>query len=154
MSDTDTDSLSHPSHSDLKPERLSLGKSTINTTLRNRGSNVSPDSVDFVQIEPSTRLGFSFSTRSSHQPSNRVGSVPLEEAGSCKGEKLLASPTLTHPQRDTPPILSCHRGWAMGREGTAEGGREFRYSIHNNNKIFQINKFSPWDFHKQKNLFM
>jgi len=52
---------------------------------------------------------------SAHQPGNRVGSVPIEEAGSSKGEKLLASPTLTHPQRDTPPILLCHRGWAIGR---------------------------------------
>jgi len=60
-------------------------------------------------------LGIFLSTRSAHILSNRVGSVPLEEAESCKGERFLASPTLTHPQRDTPPTHSCHRGWAMGR---------------------------------------
>jgi len=122
--DTDTDSLSHPRRSDSEPEQH--GKSTINTPLCNRGSNVSPNSVDFEQFESSTNLGISISTRSAHQPSNRVGSVPLEEAGSSKGEKFLASPTLTHPQRDTPPTLSCHRGWAMGRgRGKPRGGANF-----------------------------
>jgi len=79
------------------------------------GVNVCPNSVDFVQFDPYTKLKNSLSTRSAHQPGNRVGSVSFEEAGSCKGEEFLASPTLMHPTRDTPPILSCHRGWGMGR---------------------------------------
>jgi len=124
MSDTDTDSLSHPRRSDSESERH--GKSAISTTIRNRGSNVSPNSVDFEQFESSTKLGNSLPTRSTHTPSNRVGSVPLEEVGSCKGEKLLASPTLTHPRRDTPPTLSCHCGWAMGRgRGQPKVGANF-----------------------------
>jgi len=44
-----------------------------------------------------------------------VGYVPLEEAGSTKGEEFLVTLTPTHPQRDTQPTLSCHYGWAMGR---------------------------------------
>jgi len=73
MSDTDSDPSSHPRRSDSESERH--GKSSIKPTLRNRGSNVSPNSVDFEQFESSTKLGISLSTRSAHQPSNRVGSV-------------------------------------------------------------------------------
>jgi len=54
-----------------------------------------------------------------------VGHVPLEKAGSDKGEEFLVTPTPTHPQRDTPPTLSCHCGWAMGRgrgQPRVEGG--------------------------------
>jgi len=111
MSDTDSESSSYPRRSDSESERH--GKQTIkikpSSPSRNRGSNVSPKSVECIQVETSPRLGISLSTRSAHQPSNRVGSVPLEEAGSSKGEKLLASPTLTHraPKRySANPLVS------------------------------------------------
>jgi len=70
MSDTDTDSLSHPRRSDSEPERHE--KSTINTLLCNRGLNVFPNSVDFEQFESSTNLGNSLSIRSAHQPTVTV----------------------------------------------------------------------------------
>jgi len=105
MSDTDSDSLTHPRRLDSESERH--GRSAIKSTSC-MAVNVSPNSVDFVQIDLSTKLGISLSTRLAHQLGNRVGSVPLKEAGSCKGDELLGSPTLTHPQKDTPPILLCH----------------------------------------------
>jgi len=84
-------------------------------------------------------LGISLPTRSAHTPSNRVGSVPLEEAESCKGENFLASPTLTHPQRDTPPTLSCHRGWAMGRgRGLPRVGVNFATLSNTQTPILQM----------------
>jgi len=50
------------------------------------------------------------------QPTTRaIEWVPLEKAGSDKGEEFFVTPTPTQPQRDTPPTLSCHCGWAMGR---------------------------------------
>jgi len=70
MTDTDKDSLSHPRRLDSESERH--GKSTINPTLRSRGSNVSPNSVDFEQFESSTNLGNSLSIRSAHQPTVTV----------------------------------------------------------------------------------
>jgi len=88
MSDTDSELSSYPRRSEPVSERH--GMSTIKSTICNRDTNVSPQSVDSTQIQSFTKLGISLSTRSAHQPSNQVGSVPLEEAGSCKGEKLVA----------------------------------------------------------------
>jgi len=97
MSDTDTDSLSHTRRLDLESERHE--KSTVkSTSLRERGSNVSSNSVLFVQFEPSTKLGISLSTRSAHQPTNYTQEVVYllryntirsqEEARSCKGRNF------------------------------------------------------------------
>jgi len=113
MLDTDSEPSSYPKRSESKSE--GYGKSTNKSTICNRDIYTSPQFADSTQIQSSTKLGISLSTRSAHAPSNRVGSVPLEKAESCKGENFLASPTLTDPQIDTPPTLSCHRGWAMGR---------------------------------------
>jgi len=52
------------------------------------GVNVCPNSADFIQFDPFAKLGNSLSTRSAHYLDNRVGHVPLEEAGSCIGEPL------------------------------------------------------------------
>jgi len=127
MSDTDTDSLSHPRRSDSESEWH--GKLSIKPTICIRGSNVSPNSVDLEQFESSTKLGNSLPTRSTHTPSNWVGSVHLEEAESCKGERFLASPTLTHPQRDTPPTLSGSVAGPWVEGGDSRGWA--RISIHN-----------------------
>jgi len=56
---------------------------------------------------------------------NPVGHVPSEEAGSCKGGgEFLETPIHTTPQRNTPPTLSSHRGWAMGRGRGVRGEGE------------------------------
>jgi len=87
------------------------------------GVNVCPHSVDPNPEPSSSNIGYSPPTRSVHYKGNRSGHVPVEEAESCKGEEFLESPTLTTPQRNTPPNLSCHHGWAMGRgRGLSLGG--------------------------------
>jgi len=62
-------------------------------------------------------IGLNSSTRSTHQQGNQGGHVPPEEAESGKRGKFIETPTLTSqpPQRNTPPSLSCRRGWAMGK---------------------------------------
>jgi len=109
---SDSDSLSCPRRSDSESEPP--GKSSVDSTLQ-LGVNVCAHAVDLIQAGPFSKIGKNFSTRSAHYQGNRAGHVPLEEAESCKGEELLETPTLTQPQRNTLPTLSCHHGWAMGR---------------------------------------
>jgi len=60
---------------------------------------------------------FNAPTRSAHQKGNRGGHILPEEAGSVIMGKFLKTPTPMSqpPHRNTPPTLSYHRGWAMGR---------------------------------------
>jgi len=57
------------------------------------------------------------STRSAHQQGNRGGHLPPEETEPYNGGNFIETPTLMSqsPHRNTPPTLSCHRGWAMGK---------------------------------------
>jgi len=91
--------------------------SRVESTNQQLGVNVCLQSADVIQNQPSIKFGLTPSTRSANYKGNRVGHVPLKEAGSDKGEEFLETPILTTLRRNTPLT---HRGWAMGR---GRGGR-------------------------------
>jgi len=105
--------MSHHGLSDSESE--CPGKLSVESANQQSGLNVWLLSVNPIQSQNPFVIGSTPSTRSAHYKGNRVGHVPPEEAESCKGGKFIDTPTFTTPQRNTPPTLSCHRGWAMGR---------------------------------------
>jgi len=68
MSDTDSDELSHPGHSDFESEHP--GTSSLDST-RQLGVNVCPHSVNSIQDQPPVKVGSTPSTRSAHYQGNR-----------------------------------------------------------------------------------
>jgi len=114
MSDTDPDTLPRPGLSDSGSE--CPGRSRVESANQQSGINTCPHSVNTGQILiPAVIIGSITPTRWAHYKGNRGGHVQPEEAGSVKGGQFIKTPTLTSPQINTPPTLSCHRGWAMGR---------------------------------------
>jgi len=91
MSDYESDSLSQPRRSDSKSE---LHRKTLVESTSPLGVNACPDSADFIPFDLFAKLGINISTRSAHQPGDRVGYVPLEESGSCKGERNFKRPQI------------------------------------------------------------
>jgi len=113
MSKYDSDDKHNVGCTDSESERPA--PSQAKSTDRQMGLNVCPHSADIIQNQPSTKFGLNLSTRSAHCKGNWAGHVPSKETGSDKGEKFSETPTLTTLRRNTPPIFSCHRGWAMDR---------------------------------------
>jgi len=125
MSDTDVEELQRAvcSDSESEPSVRSLMDST-----QKLGVNVCATSAGPTQDRTSFKCLNLPSLKSAPYKGNRVGNVPSEEAGSCKGGNFLETPIHTTPWRNTPQTLSCHCGWAMGRGRGCEE-RE-RKSLH------------------------
>jgi len=100
------------------------GFSSVDST-NIRGVNVCSSSVNQTHDQAS-KCRDHLSTGSAPYKGNPAGHVPPEEAESCKREEFLESPTHTTPRSKSLPVLSCHRGWAMGRGrgGAARGGEK------------------------------
>jgi len=112
--------LSIHGFSDMESERP--GTSTVDPDQW-LGVNVCSPSVDPNPEPSSSNIGYTPPTRSVHYKDNRSGHVPVEEAESCKGEEFIESQPSRPPQKNTPPTLSFHRGWAKGRgRGLRLGG--------------------------------
>jgi len=90
------------------------GFSSVNST-KIQSVNVCSPSVNQTHDRASFKCWDTPSLESAPYKGNPAGHVPLEGAESCKGEEILESPTHTTPRSKSLPILSCHRGWAMGR---------------------------------------
>jgi len=123
MSDTGFEDLQHAGCSDSESEP-SL-KSFADYTQK-LGVNVWATSADPTQELTAGRCLNLLSPQSAPYKGNPPGHVPTEEAESCKGGKFLETQTHTNPLRNTPPTLSCHRGWATGDRGRgvrAEGAK-------------------------------
>jgi len=112
MSDTDQEG-SHPtgcSDSESEPP----GFSSVDSA-NIQGVNLCSPSVNQTNDRAFFKCWDTPSIESAPYKGNPAGHVRLEGAESCKGQEILESRTHTNPQSKSPLILSCHRGWAMGK---------------------------------------
>jgi len=114
MSDTDQEELHDTGCSNSMSEQPVLSK--VDSTTQQLGVNAcSPIFVPKNQESISGLCLHPPPTILTPYKCNLMGNVPSEKVESCNGGKFIETPTPNNPQRNTPPTLSCYRGWAMVR---------------------------------------
>jgi len=111
MSDSDSKRAPHTGWSDYETDLLV--NSSVDSTIE-LGVNVCSPSADQTPTR-ALECWDLLLTASAPNKGNLVGHAPSEEAESCKGVKFLEAPIPMTPRSESPPNLSCHRAWAMGR---------------------------------------